>query len=191
MKIVSIGLTILAICSVKAQQVFLNGQVSVHNSKYATGTIEYVENASISAPFTKPASTDDEGKFQLEFVGIDPGTSLKLQAEKSGLEVVNQYDLQKVIIGRKTPLRIFLTTKGKLAEAQTELYNISRKALFARKDALIARLRKDDAESKKAMADLEAYFGHSINNRFEAEQALISRIESLEKQLPQFAHELA
>lgn len=182
---------ILTAFSLYPQQVALNGQVSVHNSKYTTGTIQYVPNTSIRASFAKPAITDDKGKFQLEFVGIDPGLAVQLNVEKAGWEVVNLYDLQEVIISRKIPLRIYVTTKGKLAEAQMELFNISKKALFARKDALIGRLRKDDAESKKAITELEAYFGHPIANRFDAEKELISKIEKLEKRLPEFAIDLA
>jgi len=177
--------------NVYSQQLVLEGQVSVHNSKYNTGEIEYVQNASIIAPFTKPATTDINGNFQLEFVGLDPGTAIKLQAEKSGLEVVNQYNLQQVIISSKLPLRIYLATKGKLAEAQTELYNINKKELFARKDAIIKRLRKDNEDSKKAITELEVYFGYPIKNRFEAETKLIEKISELEKRLPAFAQDLA
>lgn len=172
--------------SIYPQQLTLKGQVSVHNSKYDTGTIEFVQNASIMAPFTKPATTDINGNFQLVFVDLDHGTSISLQAEKYGLEVVNQHDLLQVIISRKLPLRIYVTTKGKLAEAQTELYNISKKALFARKDALIARLSKDSEESTMAIAELEAFFrtshkrqrrgGNSINGKNKRVREATSRV---------------
>ena len=90
------------------QQIKLSGQVSMHNSKYKTGEIEYVQNTSIKAPFTKPTTTDINGNFQLEFVGISAGTSIQVHVEKAGLEVVNSYDLQDVVISRKSPIRIFL-----------------------------------------------------------------------------------
>lgn len=173
------------------QQVDLLGKVSVHNSRYTTGEIQYVKDTYISAPFTKPASTDNEGNFNLSFVGLDPGTSIQLTAEKDGMEVVNQYDLRDVVIGRKFALRIFVIEKGKLAEAQTELYNISKKALFKRKDAMIARLRKGEAESKLAMAELEEYFGHPVTDILQAEKELIGKISELEKRLPEFAQNLA
>ncbi|NNM24229.1 MAG: tetratricopeptide repeat protein [Flavobacteriaceae bacterium] len=183
------GLVILLVSSTaSAQQIDLKGQVSIHNSKYETGAIKYVQDAYVSAPFTKPANSDNEGKFNLSFVGLDGGTAVGLQVEKAGLEVVNGYDLEKVVINRKRPLRVFLTTKGKLAEAQTELYNISKRALFARKDAMIQRLRNED---EKAIAELEAYFGHPIKDRFEAETELIQRIENVEKRLPEFVQSMA
>ena len=92
----------------------------------------------------------------LEFVGLASGTALKIEAEKAGLEVVNTRELEEVVIGRKFPLRIYVAEKGKLAQAQTELYQISKEALFARRDALIARLRGEKAQSEAAVAELQA-----------------------------------
>ena len=94
--LLSIGM--LVVYSSTAQQITLTGQVSIHNSKYNSGKIEYVKNAYASAPFTKPGSTDDNGIFQLEFVGLDGGTSVKVEVEKAGLEVVNERDLRDVIV---------------------------------------------------------------------------------------------
>ena len=54
-----------------AQKITLKGQVSIHNSKYETGTIRYVSNAYASAPFAGSDDTDDLGKFGLTFTGID------------------------------------------------------------------------------------------------------------------------
>jgi len=173
------------------QQVKLAGQVSMHNSKYNTGTIVYVKDAYVTGPFTKADDTDIQGQFVLEFVGMAPGTSVQVQVEKAGLEVVNTYDLQRVIINRKLPLGVYVTTKGQLGLAQTELYEISKKALFAQKDALITKLRAGETESKTAIADLEARFGQEIANRFEAEDLLNAKIEALEERLPEFAQQLA
>jgi tetratricopeptide (TPR) repeat protein len=173
------------------QQIELTGSVSLHNSKYQTGEIVYVDNVYITAPFTKPSNTDDNGSFSLDFVGLDSGTSIDVQAEKSGLEVVNSYDLQQVVLGRKLPLRIYLIDKGRLAEAQTELYQISKEALYKRKDAMIARLRQDKTESDKALRELSDYFGHEVTDRYEAEKELIARIGELERRLPEFAQTLA
>ena len=100
------GLSLLISAALSGQQIDLNGQISIHNSKYETGKIQYVDNAYVSAPFTKPSSSDSQGRFKLEFVGLDPGTAIALDAAKDGLEVVNAYDLREVIISRKLPLRI-------------------------------------------------------------------------------------
>lgn len=84
-------LVLLVCCSVTAQQITLTGQVSIHNSKYNSGKIEYVKDAYASAPNTKPDDTDDNGIFHLEFVGIDGGASVKVLVEKAGLELVCKF----------------------------------------------------------------------------------------------------
>ncbi|MGH1363201.1 MAG: tetratricopeptide repeat protein [Calditrichia bacterium] len=188
--ITALILLLLTICAY-SQQITLNGQVSIHNSQYRTGSIQYVTDAYVSAPFTTPDATDEEGRFGLEFVGIDAGSSVKVNVERANLEVVNAYDLLKVILGRKPLLRVFLAEKGRLEQAQTELYKISREALFARKNALIAQLQASESESRSVISMLEERFGQKIANRFEAEEILNSKIESLEKRLPEFAQELA
>lgn len=184
-------ITILTITITFAQQIILKGQVSIHNSKYRTGQIEYVPNAFVSAPFAGSKSTDADGKFGLTFVGMDAGTTIKIAAEKNGLEVVNAYDLERVVIGRKPLLRIYLTLKGQLAQAQTELYNISRTALFAKKDALITRLLSDEKESQAALAEVQKAWGMKVENVADAIELLESKIAELNKRLPEFALELA
>jgi preprotein translocase subunit SecA/nephrocystin-3 len=96
-----------------------------------------------------------------------------------------------VVLGRKFPLRIYVAEKGKLAQAQTELYQISKEALFARRDALIARLRGEKAQSEAAVAELQKRFGQELSDRFAAEDLLRKKMEEQEKQLPKFAMELA
>ncbi len=175
----------------QAQQITLTGQVSIHNSRYRSGQIEYVKGAYATAPFTTPGETDDNGIFTLEFVGMGGGTSVKLQVEKAGLEVVNDHDLRDVVIGRKTRLRVYLADKGRLAQAQTELYNISREALTAKHEQLIARLRKEGAEGKAALQEVQDKLGREIANRFEAEELLNKQLEDAQKRLPEFAKGLA
>ncbi|MFM9949519.1 MAG: tetratricopeptide repeat protein [Saprospiraceae bacterium] len=174
-----------------AQQIPLTGQVSILNSKYNTGKIEYVKDAYVSSPFTKPDDTDDNGIFHMEFVGIKEGVSIQLNVEKPGFEVVNKRDLLDVVIGRKTTFRVFLAPKGQLALAQTELYQVNIKSLTARYDQTIKRLRQEGAESRAAISQLEEQLGRTIANRFEAEELLNEQLASLKKRLPEIAVELA
>ena len=152
-----------------AQQVQLRGTVAVHNSKYKTGKVIYVQNTYLTAPFTKPALTDVKGAFTLEFVGLDPGMAMRIEASKQALEIVNTRDLDEVIIGRKLPLRIYVTEKGNLVKAQMELLKVSKQALFASRDQMIARLRGEKAESEAAVAELQKRFGQELKDRFAAE----------------------
>ena len=62
-------LLILSGINLVAQEITLKGQVSIHNSKYETGSITYVSNAYASAPFAGSDDTDELGKFGLTFTG--------------------------------------------------------------------------------------------------------------------------
>lgn len=175
-----------------AQQINLNGIITIHNSGYNNnGNIQYFQNAQVSADFTSPTTSDSNGNFILTFVGIDRGTSVDVQVEKANWEVVNKRDLQDVVVGRRTPLKIFLAKRGVLAQAQAELYQVSIKALTQRHDKLIRELRQEGAASQQVMADLEQKLNTTINNRFEAEELLNKQLAATQKRLPQFAKELA
>jgi hypothetical protein len=189
-------ITLLLLCggiaqAAVAQQIPLAGQVTIHNSEYNTGKMAYVKGAYLQADFTAPAESDDQGAFTLEFVGIKRGTTVNVQVEKAGFELVNKREMQDVIVGRRLPLRVYLAPKGQLARAQTELYNVNVNALTARYDRIIARLRRDGAEQQAALAELEEQLGRTIANRFEAEDLLTAQLESLKKRLPEVAKELA
>ena len=146
----------------------------------------------MSAPFTVPAASDVAGEFVLEFVGLASWhRSEDRSREGKGLEVVNTRELEEVVLGRKFPLRIYVTEKGNLAKAQTELYKVSQQALFASRDQMIARLRGEKAESEAAVAELQKRFGQELKDRFAAEDLLRSKIDEQEKQLPEFAMKLA
>lgn len=187
-------LTTLCLClafALQAQQFTLRGRVSIHNSQHHAGKIEYVAGAYASAPFTAPVDTDEDGFFQLEFVGLDSNTEVQITIEKAGMEVVNASELQRVLIGQKTLLRVYLAPKGQLARVQTELYNVGKKAFHARCGTMLARLRASEAERKAAIAELEESLGQQIASHLEAEEHFKSRIKELEKRLPALALELA
>lgn len=172
------------------QQVVLKGLVSIHNSKHNTGSIEYISNAYITAPNAKPATTDDSGTFELEFVGVEVGTDVKLTIEKTNYEVTDTTDL-KVTLGKILPVRIYMALKGELLKAQTAIKNTSIETLHKERDALIAKLRASEQESREAIAELEERFNQEIADRFEAEELLYNKVLSLEKKLPEFALNLA
>lgn len=174
-----------------AQQVDLDGTVSIHNSGYHTSKVQFLENVLITAPFSKPGVSDAHGNFKLTVVGIPTGTSLKLSVEKQGYEIVNSKMLEQVVLGSKAPVHVFLIEKGGLIAAQLELLNISKAALYQRRDSIIQVLRSDQIESEKMIKNLEERFQQEIADREEAELLLNSRIYELEKQLPAFTLKLA
>lgn len=189
--IYSVIISLLCTCSMQAQQINLNGLVSIHNSKYETGEIQYVPNAFVSADFTTSTNTDGNGKFSLVFSGIPSGTDVSVKVKKADWEIVNKKTLQEVVVGRLTPIRIFLAKKGKINQARVELYNVSLDALTARRDRLIAQLRRDDAESQEVIKELEQKLNRTISNRFEAEELLNKQLAATKQRLPEFSLKLA
>lgn len=173
------------------QRVDLTGIVSIHNSKYRTGQIEYVANAQVSADYTSPTSTDSKGNFTLTFIGLDAGTTVNLEVEHHQWEVVNAYDLFNVIIGRKLPLRVAMGNKDSLALYQADFYQISKEALFAEYEERIAVLEKGGAEAEALIADLNAELKLEIRGKNEAIYELKKQLEAAQKRLPAFAKELA
>ena len=184
-------LLFLAYPAAYAQQITLEGRVSIHNSEYHTGKIEYVEGAIVSAPNTTTETTNRKGIFKLEFAAVDGGNSVTAQVEKAGLEVANPDALQGVAIGRESPLLIFLAEKGQLGQAQTELLNSSLQALKARHQALTASLRKEGVESRAALLELQKQLNREIPSRFEGEQLLNEQLEELANRLPERTEKLA
>ena len=182
---------ITAVSFVTAQQIDLTGQISIYNSNYRTGQIEYVADAFVSADFAGSTNSDAEGKFELVFSGLASGTTVDLRVEKSGLEVVNKRNILHVILGRKEPLKVFLAPKGELAQRQTKFYNVSLAIVTARHDALIASLRAGGMSGVRTMKQLEQQLNREIENRHEAEDILREQLEVLQKRLPETARRLA
>ncbi|MEN0046440.1 MAG: tetratricopeptide repeat protein [Bacteroidota bacterium] len=174
-----------------AQQITLNGQTSLHNSKYEQGKIQYIDDAYVSAAFATPTSTDATGKFNLIFQNITKGDRVELTVEKDAYEVVNERDLLDVVLGRTAPIKVYLAPQGQLAQAQTELYDISVAALTKKHDALIAELRKGGEASEAIIEQLKQQIDEEIANRFEAEEILNQRLEETKKRLPETVKQLA
>jgi len=184
------SLLILAAPTVYAQQITLEGQVSIHNSQYHTGKIEYVEGAIVSAPFTTTQTTNKKGAFKLGFAGVDGGNAVAVSVEKAGLEAADPIALRGLAIGREAPLRVSLAKKGWLEQAQKELLNNSLKALAARRDALATSLRREGEESRIAILGLEKQLNRKIATRFEGEQILNEQREELARWLPERTEKL-
>ncbi len=174
-----------------AQPATIEGQVFLHNSKYQTGKLEYVEGAYVSAPNATTQAANRKGLFELEFAGIDAGGLVTATVEKEGMEMVNRRALQGVAIGREDPLLVFMAPKGWLEKTQAQMLSNSYKALTANYEGMIAALRRDGEDSQGAMLALENHFNQQIGSRFEAELLLGEKLEELKKLLPEEAAKLA
>lgn len=174
-----------------SQQIPLYGRVSILNSKYNNGTIEFVKDAFVTSEGTKSTNTDDSGYFHLEFVGLPKGTQLQIQVEKFGFEVVNSKDLAHTVLGQTGALIVHLCPLGQLDKVRSEFYNINMKALDAFYDSVVTNLYSSLENSRKMISELETRLNLVISDRETAKKILIGHIENLKKQLPEIANELA
>ncbi|MEO0687741.1 MAG: hypothetical protein AAFY76_22490, partial [Cyanobacteria bacterium J06649_11] len=177
--------------SLLSQQIDLAGVVSIHNSKYLTGTIQYVQNAQVSAMNASPTATDNKGEFTLIFIGVDGGDKVNVQVEKKDWDIVNTHDLANVIVGRTSPLEIYLQKKDLLAQSQAEFYKISKEALYAEHDRRIAILEKEGMQAQALVDELNTEFNLEIRGKNEAIFELKKQLKIAEKRLPEFARDLA
>ena len=140
---------------VEAQTISLPGSVVVQNSAYETGARQFISDASIRAPMSKPAISDRSGKFLLEFSGVTSGTPVRLVVNKPGFEVVNAREVQSVILGRIPAVEILMADAQKLAEAQMKYYKIATDGIAQSYHRKMTALNQENV----ALADRLARFG--------------------------------
>ncbi|MFN0189058.1 MAG: hypothetical protein ACKVQV_10190 [Bacteroidia bacterium] len=182
----------LSIESLFSQQIILKGQITIQNSQYRSGKIEYVKGAIVSCPLAGSTicETDDQGFFALTFVGIKSTTSVNLYVEKNGLEVVNSWALNEVTIGREKILSIWMAQRGEIPRLQADLYVTNKQKLFQQKDATIKRLNAGVEESKKALKELNIKFGTDFQSVSEAIKYITEKTEELASQIPSLLKDL-
>ena len=118
-----------------AQQVQLQGNVSVQNSKTNTGQTQYVKNAEVEHINPKNAKskdvTGDDGKFTLNIQGVQINTQTRIAVNLSGAYsdyvLVNEKELQDITLGRITPVKVYVCKKGDLENRRAEMVNINMK----------------------------------------------------------------
>lgn len=99
--ITSIIITLYICCVAALAQTPLRGIVTIQNSKNTP-----LAGAEVLATlYANPDLTDSEGKFELLFVGKEPGDRVEFEVKKKGYEVVNRKTL--VAILRKDSKRIW------------------------------------------------------------------------------------
>jgi tetratricopeptide (TPR) repeat protein len=181
----------LAVQAATAQETIITGRISIHNSRYNTEKIEYVQGAFVSSSFTETVLTDDEGSFTLVYNDIMAGMPSEIRVEKAGYEVVNKQDLRKVVVGRKIPLRVYLAPIGYIKQVEEELSLINLQSLTDRYNRVIAALRQEGEERQAAISELEQKLNRSISDHIEAEELLTQNITYLRSRVPELTKKLA
>ncbi len=181
---------LISLC-VAGQSIPLTGTVAIQNSQYETGKRQFVKGASIRADRAKATTTDREGQFDLEFVGVKFGTPVRLSVTHSSLTVVNVREMDQVIVGRKDPLVVVMADPEKLAEAQMKFYNIATTSIGKSYKARMDSLRSEQRSLKERLAALEAEFGAKVKDMSEAIELLTKQRDQALSRAQELANEFA
>lgn len=184
-------ITLLTSQAAFGQELPLHGRISELNSRTRTGSIRYVEAASITAKSAKPQLSEVQGRFTLVFAGQPEGSHTALSIEKSGYEIANARELEAVVIPQLDTLRVFVADPAYLAQEQAAWLDIQTRALTREKDLLIAQLRSDSVISKQAIQELNQRYNRNFVHYSEAEEYLNQQLEEMKERLPERAAALA
>ncbi|HRH69889.1 MAG TPA: tetratricopeptide repeat protein [Flavobacteriales bacterium] len=161
-----------------AQPITLSGTVVLHNSQFETGSRIPVERASIRADAAKAVTTDKDGGFVLQFLGLQAGSSVRLTVTKPGFEVVNGMDLDRVTLGRITEVEVVLAESVKLAEMQLRFYAVARGRIEAGYARSLDKLRNEDVALETRLNELGRSFGDTLADLGAALELLERRKEN-------------
>jgi len=149
--------------SLCAQQSTISGIVSIHNSQTETGTRQFVHNATIKDSLNQAQQvlTSNNGGFDLVYVSVPNGTSVRIKVSIKGLEVVNIYEL-KAVLGQLSLMRISMATPQEIKKMSENMYNngytnASKKykaEIKATKEKL-SLLEQNDDENRQEIASLQ------------------------------------
>ena len=185
------ALLICAATCVAGQSIPLTGTVAIQNSQYETGKRQFVKGASIRGSFAKAVTTDREGQFDLDFVGVKHGTPVRLSVSHASLTVVNMREMDQVIVGRKDPLVVVMADPDKLAEAQMKFYNIATTSIGKSYRSRMDSLRSEQRTLKERLAALEVEFGAKVKDMNEAIELLTKQRDQALSRAQELANEFA
>ncbi|MCB9292153.1 MAG: tetratricopeptide repeat protein [Lewinellaceae bacterium] len=129
---------------ISAQQSSISGVVTMHNSKFDKGKIEYVSLAQVEEEFGRSQATltDSEGFFNLMLVGIAEKEQFRFTVTKKSLQVVNLDDLT-AIAGQKELIKISMASPEYLADFRRTIYKVG--VTNAEKKLALKMQRVEDA----------------------------------------------
>jgi len=174
-----------------AQSIPLTGTVAIQNSQYETGKRQFVKGASIRAIASKATTTDKQGQFVLDFVGLKHGTPIRLSVSHSSLTVVNSREMDHVIVGRKEPLVVVMADPAKLAEMQMKFYDIATTSIGKSYKARMDSLRSEQRSLKERLAIVQAEFGAKVKDKNEAIVLLTDQRDQALSRAQELANEFA
>lgn len=174
-----------------AQQYQLNGQISIHNSRVDNGSIKYVKDAEVSNELSSTRITDFKGRVELNFIDVEPNSSINLMVIKEGYDVVNKDVLKDIQISENPSIHIFLAKKGEIKKIEKGLFKFSLRNIAEQKKSIFHLLNLMAVSKDNIVEELENNFGQKISDEMEAKLLLNQSVKDLEKELPDLVHQMA
>lgn len=182
-----VGLCFLT--SLTAQQdVQLPGVVVEQNSKFLTGTVNYLANAQIKSAGANPQRSDAQGRFTLIYADQPFGNVARIYATKQGYELVNDEELKKAaVMGRNTPLKVVMCKVGTLYENQIAYYAIVEEVTRTSYETQLAQLEQEGRDLEVALAEMQVQFNQEITSVNQAKELLLQQLHSAQQQAKELA----
>ncbi|MBL7938215.1 MAG: tetratricopeptide repeat protein [Flavobacteriales bacterium] len=142
-----------------AQTIPVNGVLTVHNSAYRTGKSIHVRDAAVRALQAKPVTSDAEGRFVLEVVGLGLGTGVQLSVEHDKWVLLDPDQVKNVVLGAAEPLVIRMADPKELAAERIKYHGIAEASIEARYKERMARLRDSTVALQMRLDEMREEFG--------------------------------
>ena len=184
-------LLVLAGLGARAQSIPLSGTIAIQNSRYTTGTRQFVNGASVRAPFAKATSSDATGQFRMEFNGVENGTILRFDIAKSGLEVVNTKEIERVVLGRTSALDVVMADPMELADMQAKYYAVAQASVQRSFQRGMVSLRDTTVQLAQRLARFNADMQDSVATLSDALKELAQQRDHAMEQAGTLARDLA
>ncbi len=168
-----------ALCAQSTQDIPLPGIVVRQNSRKADGTVDRISGVDLRARKAIPTQSDAHGNFTLIFSDVPPGNTVRIQADRIGMEVVNQTELENAaVLGRTAPLKVVMCPKGELYENQVRYYAIAESEILKRYEKRRKILETKSKAQEALVEQLRTELATEINSREEALELLAQQKEA-------------
>jgi hypothetical protein len=169
------------------QMIPLRGVVSLQNSKFLTGSRQFISLAQVTDDFDKaqPDLTDSHGKFTLNYINTPDKSSVSFHVKKPPLEVVNLSDLHATA-GQLQVVSIYMASPESVAEFRKQIYNVGKTAaeknlewkLIEKTKGILALQKSDSLIEQKAQELAAKYSVINLDDASPTFQAAFSLFQA-------------
>lgn len=194
--IISLCMLLIANSLLAQNNIPIDGEVTIQNSRYRTKKTQYVIGAevkAISEAYAKPQLTDNAGQFKLIFGDVDQGEEVFLSVTYPDLRVVNENALKNLSVGQKAKVKVYMCDKAVQDLEKMAYHKINKKAITKKYDQQITLLQSNQKNQQRTIQRLEQEFETEYRTKNAALQALSQKqleLTQKERQLTATIQEL-